>query len=175
MYDASNIVVRQWLPTDSERTIELFSLGEELQYSDDPKTREAAKEFIKYSISTDLNNIPLVYFNRSEKPRGCFWVAEDVSTGLILGIVGLEYKNDQEAELRRMFVDRAHKGKGIGSLLIKKLIEFAIEEGYQSIHLQTLANATAQYFYKKHGFTIHSELTTGLDDIVHLLKMAISL
>jgi hypothetical protein len=57
-------------------------------------------------VKGDLSNIETIYLNRVEAPRGNFWVAVEETDGkeVMKGIVGLEYKTNYEAELRRLSV-----------------------------------------------------------------------
>ncbi len=56
---------------------------------------------------------------------------EDELEGWVCGMVGLEYKSDQEAELRRMFVDPRCRSRGVGKLLIDTALSHARSEGFR--------------------------------------------
>ena len=57
------------------------------------------------------------------------------------------------AELKRMFVQPAYQGLGIGKKLLENAIDLAIKCGYKFIRLDTLNYMTAAInLYKKYGF-----------------------
>lgn len=63
--------------------------------------------------------------------------------------------DDENIELKRVFVHPEYQGKGIGSKLVSLLIEWAVELGYQKMILETgelLAESCA--VYKKLGFEV---------------------
>ena len=63
--------------------------------------------------------------------------------------------NDENAELKRVFVHTEYQGQGIGSKLVSLLIEWAIELGYKRIILEAgelLAESCA--VYRKLGFEV---------------------
>eukprot|EP00048_Salpingoeca_helianthica_P018275 m.241449 g.241449 ORF g.241449 m.241449 type:complete len:224 (-) comp24407_c0_seq1:18-689(-) len=87
-----------------------------------------------------------------------FWVAVDSSTGAILGTVALDHRGEKEAELRRMSVVAASRGRGVGKLLLFALEEHAREYGYTRVFLSTTtAQQPAISMYLKGGFKLVSE------------------
>lgn len=57
------------------------------------------------------------------------------------------------AELKRMYVQPAQQGKGIGAMLLKEAIQLAEKLGYKAIRLDTLDSMQpAIGLYKKNGF-----------------------
>ena len=60
---------------------------------------------------------------------------------------------DQEVHLVNIAVARRRQGEGIGTLLLKQLIEEAVEEGTELITLEVReSNARAQAFYRRFFF-----------------------
>jgi GNAT superfamily N-acetyltransferase len=57
------------------------------------------------------------------------------------------------AELQRLFVERASRGKGVGRLLMHALHEAARGRGRTLISLNTRADGFAREFYKSLGYT----------------------
>jgi L-amino acid N-acyltransferase YncA len=52
-----------------------------------------------------------------------------------------------------IYVDRAHRGKGAGSVLLTRLIELAREHGYHKLVLSAFPfNESGMALYTKHGF-----------------------
>ena len=92
-----------------------------------------------------------------------FFVAEEENK--IVGICG--YDNEK---VHRFFVDRNHHHKGIGTLLIEKVLNEAKENGMKKI--KTWSTIYAQGFYEKNGFKRLKELNlpVGKNDII-LIEM----
>jgi putative acetyltransferase len=70
-----------------------------------------------------------------------------------VGCVAVRKKENEIAELKRMYIQPAHQKKGLATLLLKKSLQIATELGYKKIRLDTLDNMTpAINLYKQHGF-----------------------
>lgn len=95
----------------------------------------------------DATDLKLNYFNNN----GWFQVVED--SGKIIGSVGVYKIDEDECELRKMYLYPEYHGQGIGSALMRNALEKAKELGYEYITLQTnsLLNK-ALPVYKKYGF-----------------------
>ena len=74
--------------------------------------------------------------------------------------------NDPESlELERIYVNKKHKGKGYGSVLIDKTISVAREKGCAYVWLGVWEkNEAAIGFYKKMGFEIFDRHTFRMGD-----------
>jgi ribosomal protein S18 acetylase RimI-like enzyme len=73
----------------------------------------------------------------------------------MLGMVGLEYKSDEVAELRRMSVSKNARRCGVATILTRHLLEFAKAEGYRKVVLSTLnVHVGACKLYEKMGFVL---------------------
>jgi ribosomal protein S18 acetylase RimI-like enzyme len=61
--------------------------------------------------------------------------------------------SDEACELKRMFVQPAHRQRGIGEHLMQRSVELAVQCGYSRIMLDTLDHMKAAIgLYKKFGF-----------------------
>ena len=72
--------------------------------------------------------------------------------------------NDEDIELKRVFVHAEYQGQGIGSKLVSLLIEWAMELGYKRMILETgelLAESCD--VYKKLGFQVISNYGPYVD------------
>jgi putative acetyltransferase len=66
---------------------------------------------------------------------------------LVLGVEG------KLAELVKMYLAAEVRGKGFGRILIEKSIEWAIENGYRQVYLETMPELKqALKVYEKFGF-----------------------
>ena len=70
--------------------------------------------------------------------------------------------NNSEIFVEEMFIQPAHQHKGCGSLLLRRLEEYAANRGLAGITLSTNRYAPAPSFYRKNGFV----------DCPHVLFMA---
>jgi len=84
-------------------------------------------------------------------PRGAIWLAQS-SDGAI-GCVALRPLPDGVGEVKRMYVDRAWRGKGVGRALLETLIARARTLGYHHLRLGTLGDMNAaRSLYQSLGF-----------------------
>lgn len=86
-------------------------------------------------------------------PGGAFECIEDAH-GNLLGTFGLFRLSEAEIELRKMYLARAARGKGLGKLALGRAVEQARALGYRTLSLETasvLKEAIAMY--EKFGFT----------------------
>lgn len=100
----------------------------------------------------DLEDIEGFYIG-----NGNFWVA--AGDGRVIGTVGIFGIGGGNAVLRKMFVEKAYRGKGVSGKLLKALLEWAKRGGYLSVYLGTTPLYLAAHrFYEKSGFV---EITRG--------------
>lgn len=102
-------------------------------------------------------------------PNGRLYLAE--SNGIIAGCIALRPMNEEGiSEMKRLFVREEYRGKGIGKILIEKIITDAKEIGYSAMRLDTLQRMeTARSLYAKLGFTIISAYYDNpMDEVVYM-------
>ncbi|NQT47065.1 MAG: GNAT family N-acetyltransferase [Candidatus Omnitrophica bacterium] len=118
-------------------------------------TKEFPFDKKAYSDS-DLNCVKSVYGGSRET----FYVVED--KGHIVGTVGVKEDGKTTALMRRIFLDPAYRGKGIGTTLVDKVMEFCLENGYSHIVFRgTSRMVRAIDLCKKKGFTERERLDIG--------------
>lgn len=91
-------------------------------------------------------------YNQLDEIKEAIVVYED---GKAIGGGALRRYDDENIELKRVFVHPEYQGRGIGSKLVSLLVDWAIELGYKRIILETgelLVQSCA--VYKKLGFEI---------------------
>lgn len=95
---------------------------------------------------TDLD-----YILEKYKDRGRFWLA--IRGKELVGTVAIEEKDHNIAKLKRMFVLPEFQGSGIGQKLFDTALNFAKNNGYKTLRLNTdkIMNR-AHRFYEKNGF-----------------------
>lgn len=75
--------------------------------------------------------------------------------GDLVGIGGVELQDDGFAELKRFYVDPAHRGRGVADGVISALVEHARERGATTLRLETGdQQQAAMRFYARHGFAV---------------------
>ena len=79
-----------------------------------------------------------------------------------------------DAQLNGMHVDPDQTGTGIGSLLMKKAIEFINKRGFERVELGVIAsNSGARRFYETHGWALLRELPNGIEGVpIAIYKLA---
>lgn len=108
----------------------------------------------------DLADIESNYFGRG----GVFEVIEN-DAGTIVGTVGLYPIDEITIELRKMYLDPSIRGRGLGKLILQKMILKAKSLGYARIYLDTSsALREAVFLYERIGFTpVAARETSGCD------------
>ncbi len=84
-------------------------------------------------------------------PEGRLYVA--YYDECLAGCIALRKMNDNSCEMKRLYVKSEFRNKGIGSMLIGKILDDARVIGYDQVFLDT-ANFlnSAIHLYKKYGF-----------------------
>ena len=120
---------------DLERTGGLF-----LEYSQDLPFDLSFQNF-----DEEVKTLP----GRYARPRGCMLLA--MWTGEAAGCVALRQIGDGVCEMKRLFVQPALRGKGIGRALGQAIIEEARRIGYKRMRLDTVLEP-AKRLYRSLGF-----------------------
>ncbi|MGB2698357.1 MAG: GNAT family N-acetyltransferase [Candidatus Zixiibacteriota bacterium] len=117
--------------------------------------RELFKEYAE-SLGFDLafqhfkeefNELPSQY----APPDGCILLAKDKEK--IAGCVALRKMDENICEMKRLYVRKAFRGKGIGKELSIVIIQKAREMGYKSMRLDTVPSMKqAIALYRSLGF-----------------------
>jgi N-acetylglutamate synthase-like GNAT family acetyltransferase len=84
-------------------------------------------------------------------PKGAFMLAEDA--GRYVACIGVRQFSEDIGEIKRLYVVPAARGRGLGRLLVERIIVAAREIGYRSLLLDTLPfMRDAQSLYMTLGF-----------------------
>lgn len=101
----------------------------------------------KDGADKDVTNIDAYYINNN----GWFQVVEN--EGTVIGSVGVYKVNNEECELRKMYLYKEYQGKGIGKQLLNNAFSAAKELGFKYMTLQTNSVLKkAIPLYEKYGF-----------------------
>jgi len=120
------------------------------------------------STDADLADIEKAYFAAG----GAFYVLES-QHGSIIGAYGLYRIDERTCELRKMYLHRDYRGRGLGKRLLEDALTRARELGFSRVVLETasvLKEAIA--LYQTYGFTPHhpDHLSPRCDQ-AYLLKL----
>lgn len=93
------------------------------------------------------------YIENHYKGRAQFWVA--IQDENVVGTIAIDEKDEETAEIKRMYVSQALHGAGVGQQLLETALEFARVHGYTKVYLETDGlMKRAHRFYEKNGFTV---------------------
>jgi ribosomal-protein-alanine acetyltransferase len=96
----------------------------------------------------------LAAFAGSRPARGTFWVAEDQATGGVVGYAGVEVSALWgEMDIINIAVASSHRRRGLGCLLIERIVRLCRQRGVSLLWLRVRAsNRGARRFYRRMGF-----------------------
>lgn len=84
-------------------------------------------------------------------PRGAFYLVE--LDGALAGMGGLRFVRNGVAEVKRIYVRPAFRGKRLGDAILQRILSDAKSYGYQRMVLDTAPfMQSAQRVYEQHGF-----------------------
>lgn len=104
-------------------------------------------------------------------PEGRLYIAFDDDEAL--GCIALRKIEDGVCEMKRLFLRESSRGKGVGKMLIEKVLEDAAEMGYRLMRLDTYPPkmGKAVDLYKAYGFyEIPSYYNNPHDDVLYMEK-----
>ena len=100
-------------------------------------------------IDQDLDDVVVSYI----APGGMFAVLESTA-GTIEGCVGIFHLDDEQCELRKMYLRTSARHKGQGRRLLEHAIQFARDANFNEIVLETNSVLkVAIEMYERYGFT----------------------
>ena len=157
------IMIRSFQTRDLETVRALFAQG--LMEFAQGYGREVGG-YIQESLNDDLADIDASYM---DGPANHFWVAD--LDGEVKGMVGVQRRSDQEAELRRMSVASTARRRGIGLMLLETVEAFCRDRGHHRIQLTTVTLLTpAIAMYRRFGFELTGEESYGRISAQHFAK-----
>lgn len=99
------------------------------------------------NFAAELEHFPTEYAT----PTGAFILAED--DGQYLACIAVRQFADEVGEIKRLYVAPAARGRGLGRVLVERIIAEARKLGYRSLLLDTLPfMKEAQSLYLSMGF-----------------------
>ncbi len=95
-----------------------------------------------------------------------FWVAE--SDGSVVGTVAIRPKEGRRCELKRLYLNPAWRGRGLGQELYGHAESFARSAGYEVIWVESSRRfGRAHRLYDRNGFLLIEQLQNDWEDNVY--------
>lgn len=120
------------------------------EHADFIKLCDALDNHLNMVVGGEENRAEYLPHNTREDMHDVFLAYVD---GEAVGCIALRAYGQGIGEVKRMFVDKAHRREGIGVMLLEALLQLAKVQGDESVILETgeeLPEATA--LYRKMGF-----------------------
>jgi GNAT superfamily N-acetyltransferase len=117
---------------------------------------EDMNTYDQYNKVPDIKTAIIIYDNAVPVAIGCY----------------KEY-DAETVEIKRMYVDKAYRGKSISKLVLKELEQWAIENGFQYSILETsIYFDVAQTLYKRAGYVVipNYDQYEGLEESICMKK-----
>ena len=149
---SSSILIRPYQHEDHAAVRDLFiRVNRELAPA---ALRDRFEAYIELALWEEIDRIRDYY----DPARGHgFWVA--VEGGALVGNYGLEAAGEGRFEIRRMYVDPAHRRRGIGALLLAHAEATCRHGGASKVILSTSElQAAAIALYKSAGYRLVREV-----------------
>ena len=138
--------IRAYRPADREQVAALLArINRELAPEN---LRQAFEQYITGPLADELERLQDVF---AAAKRNGFWV---VTLGdEIIGTFGIESRGRDTTELRRMYLDRRHRGRGLAQRMLECAEARAREFGFATMILSTAEiQRAALKFYRKNGY-----------------------
>ena len=144
------VKIRTYHDADFARTAALWTrINRELAPVD---MRELFEQYIATAINEELRHLQVVF---AEAERNAFWVVETAEE--LVGTFGIQSRGADITELRRMYLDRRLRGRGIAQRMLDCAESRARKFGFAKMILSTAeVQVAAIRFYKKSGFQVVS-------------------
>ena len=155
---AQNPALRNASNEDSEKIKNLvFTILREYKLKTDPEKTDL-----------DLQDIEMNYVKRG----GLFDLLE-TNDKKIIGCVGLYPLNKERCELRKMYLDKEYRGRGLGKKLLEHSLSSASRLGFSEVVLETASVLKeAIQLYESYGFNkFNTEELSSRCDQSYILKL----
>lgn len=141
-------IIRDYADIDHPQVVDLFMrINRELA---PPQMRERFEQYIRTSIDGEMSRLRDIF---AETRRNAFWVVE--TDNRIIGMFGIESRSNDTTELRRMYLDRRYRGRGIAKRMLQCAETRARELGFAKLILSTAEMQRAAIaFYRKNSYRL---------------------
>lgn len=109
---------------------------------------ELFEQYIATTISGELAHLGEVF---SEAKRNAFWIVQGPEG--VVGSFGTESHSETDTKLRRMYLDRAYRGRGIAKRMLHHAEAHARALGFSKMLVSTAEiQRAADRFYRRNGY-----------------------
>ncbi len=118
--------------------------------------KEDQAAYDQYNKVPDIKTVIVVYENKKPVACGCF-----------------KKHDDDTVEIKRMFVEKDHRGNGLSKVVVNELEKWAIEAGFKYAILETSVHfGPAKSLYTKAGYAVieNYDQYKGLEESVCMKK-----
>lgn len=149
-----SFVIRRYADADHAAVRDLFiRVNRELA---PPALSEAFEAYVERSLAEEIDRIGDYYASKS----GAFFVA--CKGEQLAGMFGLEGLGTPSAELRRMYVEQAHRGSGLARMMLDRAEQECRDASTPVLELSTSElQPAALAFYRKSGYRLVREETAA--------------
>lgn len=142
------VTIRAYDTADYDQVVALFiRINRELAPD---HMREQFEEYIATAIDGELKQLPDIF---SAARCNAFWVVE--ANNQIVGMFGIEACDAKRTELRRMYLDKSYRGRGIAQRMLACAEARARELKFVTMLLSTAEVQNAAIaFYRKSGYRL---------------------
>ncbi|XP_029411842.1 N-acetyltransferase 8 [Nannospalax galili] len=130
------------------------------------------RDYVAECLHTDMADITKSYLSGH---GSCFWVAE--SGGQVVGTVAARPAENppvgrKQLQLFRLSVSPQHRGQGIAKALVRTVLQFARDQGYSDVVLETsILQRSAIAVYEAIGFQRTGQFFFGI--ITRLVALSV--
>jgi len=143
-----SVIIRAYDAADYDQVVALFIRTNRELASD--HMRDQFEQYIATVIDGELKQLSEIF---SAERRNAFWVVE--ADGRIVGMFGIEACDAGRTELRRMYLDKPYRGRGIAQSMLACAEARAREFDFATIVLSTAEVQNAAIaFYRKSGYRL---------------------
>lgn len=75
----------------------------------------------------------------------------------VVGTIAYKHKDEESAELKRVYIQKEHRGKGLAKPMLEEIIKKIKEKDYKKILVETWKSfGSGRRFYEKNNFMLQS-------------------
>ena len=149
-----SVAIRRYADADHAAVRDLFiRVNRELA---PPDYRAAFESYIARSLTEEIDRLAAYYSAKD----GAFFVVRE--GGTFAGMFGLEGLGTRSAELRRMYLDKAFRGRGLARAMLDRAEAECRDAGTPVLTLSTSElQQAALAFYRRSGYRLLREETAA--------------
>lgn len=143
------VELRPVTPADDEFLISVYAATRADEMAQVPWSDEQKMEFLRWQFGLQRNEYETTYPNQQysvifvdDQPAGRIWIS----------------RSDDQMRLLDIALLEEFQNRGVGTLLLRRLIDEAIRDNKLLRHMVFVLNADAKRFYERLGFVVIEEV-----------------